>query len=500
MDTLVVKANAGEDQLVCSDDPVQIGALPKSGMVYQWSPQAGLSNSNISNPLVRSETTTTYFLTTRTVGGGCVSTDTVVVTSARINEEIILEGSAEFCTGTGDRALLKVEPVDQIKWYKNDIQIPGFHQPVLEVTEGGTYYAQLENVFGCSVSTKPQIIDIASIPNAGVTLNQEAQCLVNNHFVFNNTSTNVMGTMKYQWVFGDGGTSTARNITHTYSSAGIYNVRLIVNSNAVCADTADIPITIYQNPVANFTIEPVCVNLPFLPLNRTADTIGSRLNYLWDFGDGQTSTEREPPSRIYNKGGIYPVSLSVSSEQCPFPQNTLKLNLLIDQPRVSIRHPVQFAVIDHPVTLRSRQFGESVVWSPGTYLSSTSSYSPVFKSSSDQLYTISITTASGCVTVDTLYVKAIKDVNILVPTAFTPNNDRSNDFLKPVLMGIERVRLFRVFNRWGQLLFEMTGENRGWDGTLNGIPQPTQTVVWMVEGIGVDGKTYLKKGTSVLIR
>ena len=309
-----------------------------------------------------------------------------------------------------------------------------------------------------------------------------------------------MGTMRYKWLFGDGATSITKNTSHTYSSAGNYNVRLIVNSNAVCADTAEIPITVFQNPVADFAIDPVCVNLPFVPINKTGDTIGSRINYLWDFGDGQTSTEREPPARIYTKGGIYPVSLSVSSEQCPFPKNTLKLNLLIDQPRKPIRHPVQYAVMNTPITLRSRQFGESVLWSPGTFLSSTNNFSPVFKSTTDQLYTISITTASGCVTVDTLFVKAIKDVDILVPSAFTPNNDRNNDFLKPVLMGIDRVRHFRVFNRWGQLLFEMTGENRGWDGTVNGIAQPTQTVVWMVEGIGVDGKTYLKKGTSVLIR
>lgn len=178
----------------------------------------------------------------------------------------------------------------------------------------------------------------------------------------------------------------------------------------------------------------------------------------------------------------------------------MKLNLLIDQPRKALRHPVQYAVINHPITLQSRQFGESVLWSPGNFLNTNSGYSPVFKGASDQLYTITITTNSGCITVDTLFVKAIKDVNILVPTAFTPNNDGNNDFLKPVFMGIERIRHFRIFNRWGQLLFEMNGENRGWDGTLNGVPQPTQTIVWMVEGIGVDGNTYLKKGTSVLIR
>jgi gliding motility-associated-like protein len=500
MDTLVVQANAGEDQLVCNDALVQIGALPKAGLIYNWTPQTGLSNSNISNPLVRPDTTTTFILTTRTVGGGCTDTDTVVVKSARIDKTIVLEGSAELCTGTSDSAILKVQPVDRIEWFRNSIQISNYTQPVLRVTESGSYHAILQNVFGCIVNTEPQVIDIASIPVAELALNLQTQCLVNNQFVFNNASTNVMGTMKYKWFFGDGSISTSRNITHSYTRPGNYNVKLIVNSNAVCADTAEIPVTVFQNPVADFAIEPVCVDLPFAPVNKTADTLGSQLSYLWDFGDGQTSTEREPPSRIFNKGGVYPISLSVSSEQCPFPQNTKKLNLLIDQPRKPLRLPVQYAVINHPATLRSRQFGESILWSPGNFLNSNSSYSPIFNGSSDQLYTITITTATGCVTVDTLFVKSIKDVNILVPTAFTPNNDGKNDFLKPVFMGIERIRHFRIFNRWGQLLFEMNGENRGWDGMLNGVPQPTQTVVWMVEGIGVDGNTYLKKGTSTLIR
>ena len=499
MDTLVVNANAGEDQLVCNDELVQIGALPKAGLIYKWSPEIGLNNSNISNPLVRPETTTTYFLTTRTVGGGCNSTDTVVVIAARIDNTLALEGSEEFCTGTLDSAVLKVKPVDRIDWYKNSIQIP-HDQPVLRVTESGSYHAILHNVFGCSVNTEPKMIDISSIPVADWSLNQQEQCLVNNQFVFNNASTNVIGTMKYKWMLGDGSTAASRNITHNYKRAGNYNVKLIVNTNGVCADTADIPVTVFQNPVADFAIEPVCVNLPFVPVNKTADTLGSTISYLWDFGNGQISTEREPPSRMYDKGGVYPVSLSVSSEQCPFPQNTMLLNLLIDQPRKSLRHPVQYAVINHPVILRSRQFGESILWSPGNFLNTNSGYSPTFNGASDQLYTISITTGTGCVTVDTLFVKTIKDVNILVPTAFTPNNDGKNDFLKPMFMGIERIRHFRIFNRWGQLLFEMNGEHRGWDGLLNGIPQPTQTIVWMVEGIGVDGNTYLKKGTSLLIR
>jgi hypothetical protein len=52
----------------------------------------------------------------------------------------------------------------------------------------------------------------------------------------------------------------------------------------------------------------------------------------------------------------------------------------------------------------------------------------------------------------------------------------------------------------GQLLFESKNERTGWDGRINGYTQPSQTVVWVIEGLGVDNVTYRKKGTTVLIR
>jgi gliding motility-associated-like protein len=89
---------------------------------------------------------------------------------------------------------------------------------------------------------------------------------------------------------------------------------------------------------------------------------------------------------------------------------------------------------------------------------------------------------------------------MFVPTAFTPNGDGLNEVLRPTLMGIKELKYFRVFNRWGQLLYETTTERAGWDGTQNGTKMATQVVVWLAEGIGVDGKTYVKKGTSTLVR
>ena len=122
-----------------------------------------------------------------------------------------------------------------------------------------------------------------------------------------------------------------------------------------------------------------------------------------------------------------------------------------------------------------------MLWTPATGLNNPASYSPIFKGINTQLYEIRLTTDLGCVTVDTLLVKTIKKIEVHVPTAFTPNNDGKNDRLRPLLFGIEKVNYFRIFNRWGNMVFQMQSDQPGWDGKINGILQGTQVYVWMIE-------------------
>jgi gliding motility-associated-like protein len=331
LDTLTVTANAGPDTVSCNYNAVQLGVISKPGLVYQWSPAAGLSGTTIANPLATPNVTTTYVLTTRHDGGGCLDTDTVIVRSSLIDSSLQLIGKETYCSDSGDSTILKVQPTDSIQWFKDNAPINAANQKEYKVIKSGSYYAVLYNKAGCVISTA-------------------------------------------------------------------------------------------------------------------------------------------------------------------------KKNILIDNPRPGIRYPLQYAVIDLPFDLKARQFGSGVLWSPGIHLDNPASYTPVFNSNEDQLYTIKITTATGCVTVDTQMVKVVEHAEIYVPSAFTPNNDGLNEFLRPTLMGIKELRYFRIYNRWGQLLFETKNILPGWNGKLNGVPQPTGVVVWLAEGIGVDNKIYVRKGTSTLIR
>lgn len=220
-------------------------------------------------------------------------------------------------------------------------------------------------------------------------------------------------------------------------------------------------------------------------------------SYVQWYKDGAIINGANEPIYRPRQSGVYYAQLS-NIDGCSLA--TVKQPIVIDKARPGITYPVEYAVLDLADRLQARNFGSTVHWNPATNLDNTASFSPVFKGSTDQLYTIQITTNTGCITIDTQFVKIVNGVEIYVPTAFTPNSDGLNDVLRPTPMGLKDLHYFRVYNRWGQLVYQTNTLRQGWDGKFNGTPQAAGTFVWIAEGIGVDGKVYMKKGTSVLIR
>jgi gliding motility-associated-like protein len=116
------------------------------------------------------------------------------------------------------------------------------------------------------------------------------------------------------------------------------------------------------------------------------------------------------------------------------------------------------------------------------------------------VYKVTASTQAGCKGEGYVRVQVYKGPDLYVPTGFTPNNDGKNDTFFPFPVGVKEIKYFRVFNRWGQLVFSTTKLNDGWDGTLSGKEQPSGVYVWMVEGVTKDNRPITKKGTIMLIR
>ena len=499
-DTLNYKANAGADKSSCNSKIAQIGVPPKPGWFYNWTPATGLNDTNISNPFATPTVNTQYVLSIHHNGGGCKSTDTVLVKAAKLSDSLWVTGKLEWCIGSGDSTILEVSPCDSVQWFKNGIALPGANQFKYRVTQTGTYQAQVFSYLGCNLFIKTVNVDISSIPIPAFTVDKPEQCMVNNKFVFTNNSTNAVGNMQYKWIFGDGFTATSRNITYSFKNPGIYKVVLIVNSNSACADSSSVTVIVNPNVFAAFTVNAACINEPVKAVNNTIDPGTSPVSYLWNFGNGQTSTSANPPVQFYPNVGDYVMSLSVSTARCPFPLSIQKRFVKIERAAKGINNPVTYAVSGLPQPLAARPIGTSALWTPPTFLDNAASYKPVFTGDQEKSYTIKLTTAAGCITIDTQVVKINKSIVIYVPNAFTPNSDSRNDILKPFMIGIKELVYFKIFNRWGELVFETKSIDKGWDGRYKGMPVQSHTLVWILQGIGADGKIYNAKGSTVLIR
>jgi len=117
-------------------------------------------------------------------------------------------------------------------------------------------------------------------------------------------------------------------------------------------------------------------------------------------------------------------------------------------------------------------------------------------------FTAIVTNSFGCASDPStaMVVEVPCEIGISLPDIFTPNGDGSNDKIKPVVPGIHTFSFFRVYNRWGNLVFESTDPNAAWDGSYKGEMQPQDSYSYVIEGYNFRMELIRKQGTITLVR
>jgi gliding motility-associated-like protein len=237
---------------------------------------------------------------------------------------------------------------------------------------------------------------------------------------FNGPSTN--GITLWNWSLNGNLFSAQQNPGKVFPASGQFPVKLLV-SNGVCTDSSVTTIILDDEVKAAFeTNNIICPEDTASFKNTSTGKINS---YLWNFGNGITSTQQNPPSQTYPKPGV------------------------------------------------------------------------------ETYYTISLTVSgtNGCVDNTTQKIQELKSCYIGVPNAFTPNEDGLNDFFYPLNAFKADDLDFRVYNRWGQLVFKTNDWTKKWNGKIKDIPQPVGAYVWTMRYTHHDtGKKYSLRGTTMLIR
>lgn len=160
-------------------------------------------------------------------------------------------------------------------------------------------------------------------------------------------------------------------------------------------------------------------------------------------------------------------------------------------------------------TLNSTTSGGTItnwLWTPATNLSCTTCPEPTAEIKWDITYRVNVTNQYGCKASDTINIKTICDNStVYIPNAFTPDGDGVNDVFMVQGKNIYVVKSFRIFNRWGELIFEKLNFSPnnpafGWDGKIRGVVSPPDVFVYTVEVMCGSGKVNFFKGNVSLLK
>jgi gliding motility-associated-like protein len=313
----------------------------------------------------------------------------------------------------------------------------------------------------------------------------------------------------YNWNFGDGTTSNIQNPSHYYTSPGIYSVSLNVTTQNACVDTFTLEnvVKIVESPLVRIDGDSViCVNdsLFHLGVFQRPDT--SSVKWAWQFPNGNTSVLQNPLAQQYKNAGNFVVTtVATNSSGC---KDTATKNIKVNAlPTVTMPASITKQA-GFPVTLPAN-YSSGVVnwnWNPAATLDCQTCPKPIADPKFNTNYTVSFVDSNGCKNTGYITVFVIcKDGNVFVPNTFSPNNDGSNDVFYVRGKGLVRVKSIRIFNRWGEVVFEqqnfpVNNPAYGWNGTYKGNKPVPDVYVYQVEVFCENSQLIQFEGNVALIQ
>ena len=308
------------------------------------------------------------------------------------------------------------------------------------------------------------------------------------------------GGETYKWFIDNTEIVGANTNKFNATKPGSYFAQTISKEGCVSEKSALLTLTLISMPEVDFSNDKYCAKTSIQFLNLSKVSNSSLVSYNWSFGDGSNSIVTNP-TYTFSKEGLYKVTLSVTPLECPNLVSQQTKNIAIETNPGNIRYKAINALIGQIVQLTSRTFQNATYdWLPAIGLNNYKILNPLFNHKQEIDYKIKIVNQAGCSIVDSQLVRVFDRVEIYVPEAFSPNSDSKNDKLIPKLIGIQKLNYFKIFNRWGQIIFSSNKEGDGWDGFYNGLKQQIDTYAWQCEGVDLKGDIISRSGTFILIR
>ncbi|PWT73382.1 MAG: hypothetical protein C5B59_13615 [Bacteroidetes bacterium] len=316
------------------------------------------------------------------------------------------------------------------------------------------------------------------------------------------------GPNTFTWDFGDGSAPLVAGnptITHAFPSPGTYNVSLLMLDTSYCnyPDSAQKTLRIAPVVKAQFDVLSGCA-----PYNaQFNNTSVAGLQFAWDFGDGSTSTDFNPV-HLYTDTGAYTIHLTVyDSTTCNKVDSTSRSIFVHTKPQAAFTdQPVPPQINTPTVFTNNSTAASQFKWFFGdgdTLFKATRNIPDTVIHQYESTATFQACLVAynqfGCTDTTCAPVQALINPLLDVPNAFTPGRFGQNSIIRVRGFGIGKMT-FRIYNRWGQKVFESNNPDYGWDGNFNGKPQPMDVYAYTLDAVFFDGKKITKTGDITLIR
>jgi gliding motility-associated-like protein len=460
--------------------------------VYDWSPGIWLSDSTIAQPYSVPLDTVDYELITTDIYG-CFTVDSIhiivnplpTLTVSPYPDTAICEGDTVQLTATSNGIAFLWSP-------PAGLDNPNSPTPVATPAQTTTYVVYTVDGNACNRTDSVKIVVNRFFTNYLV----ERVCLGSRTDIVDLSSTSDLPIATWNWDFGNSNaTSTLRSPNYTYPDSGNYTVTLILTDIIGCTDT------VQQIARVDHPAEPdawpdtiICYGDAIQLTAVGGDTIYWTPNIDIDDANSFTPTVSPQVTTTYVANITYGV--------CPFDTANV---LVVVNPTPLLGVATDFEILkgDSVILANETWLYDTIFWEPAAGLSCTDCASPLAKPDSTTTYSVTIIDSLGCTNTKFVTVTVVEKCNedqIFVGNGFTPNGDGVNDLAYARLQGLKRLIIFRIFDRWGNLVFETNDSYTGWDGKNSKGEQLNSGVyVYIVEAECFSGTKLTKTGNVTII-
>ena len=344
----------------------------------------------------------------------------------------------------------------------------------------------------CVSDTSYGTFNVYAIPNAAILYNDT--CIGRPVTLSTNTNS---PNISYKWLVDGVPVATTQTYTSSSYTIGVHIAQLIITNFGKCSNSSSQTFTIYNKPNISGTATAVCINQPTIFTANLLNPPFATIQYNWLFADGTTMVGQSISKTFANPIASAVKLYTTNNGTCN--SDTIIVPFTVTK-AIAFAGNDTTVVQNQPFLLNGSSNGITNSWQPAIYFNNNTLLNPTGTLAADQLFTLTTTTAQGCIGTSTVLVKVFTGSAIYVPNVFTPNADGKNDILIPLYIGIKELSYFNIYNRWGQLIFSTNNLTKGWNALYKGTPQPVTNYIWVIKATDYLGKVYTLKGNALLIR